>query len=228
MLQVTPVDCEPITIVRQIQQIFDAELQTKKIEMTIIQDKSYQDLGIEWVKADPSRISQILINLISNAIKFLDRRPERKIALTCAAYMTAPKLDATPLHSPDIDPDPESQDLYLSFSINDTGPGLKPAEMAALFQKFSQASPRTHVTYGGSGLGLFISKRLVELQGGRIYVDSVEGQGSTFSFYIKVQRSNINAKPRPSPLIVAKAEEAVEGDGNQTHVLVVEVHMHFY
>lgn len=226
MLQVTPVDCEPITIVRQIQHIFDAELQSKKIEMTIVQDKSYQDLGIALVKADPSRISQVLINLISNAIKFLDRRPERKIILTCAASMNVPKLDATPLHSSDIEPDPESQDLYLSFSINDTGPGLKRAEMAALFQRFSQATPKTHVTYGGSGLGLFISKRLVELQGGGIYVHSVEGQGSTFSFYIKVQRSSINAESAQSPLMAAKTEDdVIEGDGSQTHVLVVEVHI---
>src|SRR5271169_1985513 len=131
MLQVTPVDCEPMTIVKQIQQIFDAELQSKKIEIAINQDSSYQDLDIEWVRADPSRISQILINLLSNAIKFLDNRPVRKITLTLAASVTVPKLDATPLHNPDVETDPDSQDLYLSFSVSDTGPGLKKAEMAA-------------------------------------------------------------------------------------------------
>ena len=222
MLQVTPVDCEPMTIVKQIQQIFDAELQSKRIEVAIIQDHSYQDLDIQWVRADPSRISQILINLLSNAIKFLDNRPVRKITLELSASVTAPKPDATPLHSPEVEVDPNSQDLYLSFSINDTGPGLKQAEMAALFQRFSQATPRTHVTYGGSGLGLFISKRLVELQGGRIYVDSVEGKGSTFSFYIKVERSTKNSKQPPAP-IAEKKEDVVHVDGAHTHVLVIEV-----
>jgi signal transduction histidine kinase len=230
MLQVTPVDCEPMTIVKQIQQIFDAELQSKKIEMLINQDKSYEELGLQWVTADPSRISQILINLLSNAIKFLDERPERRITLTLAASVRPPKTDATPLHSPDPEKDPETQDLYLSFSIKDTGPGLKPAEMAALFQRFSQATPRTHVTYGGSGLGLFISKRLVELQGGRIYVDSVEGKGSTFSFYIKVKRSGMVGKLKQSPPTVTRVGGAIpeESDGNQTHVLVVEVNKIFF
>jgi signal transduction histidine kinase len=224
MLQVTPVDCEPMTIVKQIQQIFDAELQSKKIEITINQDSSYKDLDIGWVRADPSRISQILINLLSNAIKFLDSRPVRKITLTLAASVTVPKLDATPLYSPNFEVNPDSQDLYLSFSVNDTGPGLKDAEMAALFKRFSQATPRTHVTYGGSGLGLFISKRLVELQGGRIYVDSVEGKGSTFSFYIKVERSSMAIKRKQyTPLVTNVEEEVVLEDRTQTHVLVVEV-----
>lgn len=79
------------------------------------------------------------------------------------------------------------------------------------------------MTYGGSGLGLFISKRLVELQGGRIYVDSVEGKGSTFSFFIKVERSSMVSKQKTSPRTQATVPEAdVVSDGIQTHVLVVE------
>src|SRR5271155_1267414 len=117
MLQVTPVDCQPIIIVKQIQQIFDAELQSKKIEMDILEEKSYEDLGIEYVRADPSRISQILINLLSNAIKFLENRPERRITLVLGASTTAPKLEAIPLHSSNLEPEIDSQDLYLLFSI---------------------------------------------------------------------------------------------------------------
>jgi signal transduction histidine kinase len=216
-----------MTIVRQIQQIFDAELQSKNIEMIIRKHHSFDDLEIDWVRADPSRISQILINLLSNAIKFLDNRAERRITLALSASTRAPKPDAIPLYSRELDPDTDSQDLYLSFSINDTGPGLKRAEMAALFQRFQQATPRTHVTYGGSGLGLFISKRLVELQGGRIFVDSVEEKGSTFSFYIKVERSTTISLPKqaPSSAMQVKARAAMvhDEDGHQTHVLVVEV-----
>src|SRR5579859_2621306 len=222
MLQVTPVDCQPMTIVRQIQQIFDAELQSKKIEMIIRKHHSYDDLEIDWVHADPSRISQILINLLSNAIKFLDNRAERRITLMLSASTTAPKPDAIPLYSPELDPDTESQDLYLSFSIKDTGPGLKETEMSALFQRFMQATPRTHVTYGGSGLGLFISKRLVELQGGRIYANSQEGQGSTFAFYIKVERSTKVGSQVTSPTLSPRREGGHDNNGNQIHVLVVE------
>lgn len=81
------------------------------------------------------------------------------------------------------------EDLFLHFSVNDTGVGLTSDEMKNLFLRFSQASPKTHVTYGGSGLGLFICKELAELQGGRIGVSSTPGKGSDFKFYVKARRA---------------------------------------
>jgi hypothetical protein len=64
-----------------------------------------------------------------------------------------------------------------------------------LFMRFSQASPRTHIQYGGSGLGLFISRELTELQGGEIGVSSVAGEGSTFAFYVRARRSTKPSNP---------------------------------
>jgi CheY-like chemotaxis protein len=84
--------------------------------------------------------------------------------------------------------------VYIHFAVQDTGKGLSEAEKKLLFQRFSQASPRTHITYGGSGLGLFISRELVELQGGEIGVSSESGKGSTFAFYVKARRSSAPAK----------------------------------
>lgn len=81
------------------------------------------------------------------------------------------------------------EQLYLSFAVHDTGRGMSEDEMRTLFQRFSQASPRTHTQYGGSGLGLFIAKLLTQLQGGQIGVTSTPGRGSTFAFYIKVRRT---------------------------------------
>lgn len=81
------------------------------------------------------------------------------------------------------------EDLFLHFSVNDTGVGLTSDEMKNLFLRFSQASPKTHVTYGGSGLGLFICKELAELQGGRIGVSSIPGKGSDFKFYVRARRA---------------------------------------
>jgi CheY-like chemotaxis protein len=78
--------------------------------------------------------------------------------------------------------------IFLQFSVTDTGRGLSEEERATLFTRFSQASPRTHIHYGGSGLGLFISRRLTELQGGAIGLSSQPRVGSTFSFYIKTRR----------------------------------------
>lgn len=78
--------------------------------------------------------------------------------------------------------------VYLSFAVQDTGRGLTLDEKKILFRRFSQA-PKTHVNYGGSGLGLFISRELVELQGGQIGVASAgKHKGSDFSFYIKTRR----------------------------------------
>lgn len=73
--------------------------------------------------------------------------------------------------------------------MTDTGRGLSEEESRSLFTRFSQASPRTHIHYGGSGLGLFISRRLTELQGGSIGLVSKRKEGSTFSFYIKARRT---------------------------------------
>lgn len=84
--------------------------------------------------------------------------------------------------------------IYLMFAVTDTGRGLTDSEKDILFRRFSQASPRTHVQYGGSGLGLYISRELTEKQGGQIGVASVAGSGSTFAFYIKSKR----AEPLPT------------------------------
>ncbi|RYN67446.1 hypothetical protein AA0117_g11538 [Alternaria alternata] len=78
--------------------------------------------------------------------------------------------------------------VYLQFQVQDTGCGLSPQQMSLLFEKFAQASPRTHMRYGGSGLGLFISRQLAELHGGQIGVSSKAGVGSTFGFYLKCKR----------------------------------------
>lgn len=84
----------------------------------------------------------------------------------------------------------DGEELFIEFAVRDTGRGLTPEEKKLLFQRFSQASPRTHVTYGGSGLGLFISRELTELQGGEIGVSSEAGKGSTFAFYVMCRRSS--------------------------------------
>src|SRR2546423_7994872 len=91
--------------------------------------------------------------------------------------------------------------VYVHFAVQDTGRGLTEAEKKLLFQRFSQASPRTHVTYGGSALGLFISRELVELQGGEIGVCSESGKGSTFAFYVKARRSSAPAKDYEESLL---------------------------
>src|SRR5688572_19511158 len=110
---------------------------------------------------DPTRLRQVLLNLLGNAIKFTETG---EVALRVA-------------------PDAESPDPgALRFTISDTGIGIPDDKLGAVFERFTQADSSTTRRFGGSGLGLTISKRLVELMGGRIWVESGVGKGSVFSF----------------------------------------------
>ncbi len=129
--------------------------------------------------------------IITKAIKFTRTEPKREIAVILGASISKPPKDAEPdiqwfpskdsnsLQDLTLAPDwGTGQQVYLYFAVKDTGRGLSEDEKTRLFHRFSQASPRTHVQYGGSGLGLFISRELTELQGGEIGVASEEGAGS--------------------------------------------------
>ena len=145
------------------------------------------------------RLLQIIVNLVTNAIKFTQDSPTRLITVHISAHEDQPKFDESlgfdfvPPRNTVID---MTKDLgwdsgsfvYLQFQVQDTGCGLSPQQKAVLFEKFAQASPRSHVQYGGSGLGLFISRQLAELHGGQIGCASEAGIGSTFGFYLKCRR----------------------------------------
>ncbi|KAF2276980.1 uncharacterized protein EI97DRAFT_375988 [Westerdykella ornata] len=201
MLMVTPVDAQPIQVVQRALKMFEGEVQTAGIEMNFVVDESIQDLGIDWVRMDPSRVLQVLINLTTNAIKFTATGSNRTIKVILSASRTRPSASPSPTVSffpsrtkhmeAEFGPDwGDGEEIFLEFAVEDTGRGLNDEEKKLLFQRFSQASPRTHVQYGGSGLGLFISRQLTELQGGEIGVASQAGRGSTFAFYIKCRKSN--------------------------------------
>lgn len=112
---------------------------------------------------DPTRLRQVLINLVGNAIKFT-HKGEVNIELQAASG--AATNDAYSLHC----------------SVRDTGIGIKPENLSSIFERFTQADSSITREYGGSGLGLTICKSLVEFMGGRLWVESVEGEGSTFHF----------------------------------------------
>ena len=126
------------------------------------------------ILGDVTRLRQILINLLANAVKFT---PAGEITLT----VTARKL--------------AEQEYELNFAVRDTGIGIAPDRMNRLFKSFSQVDASTTRQYGGSGLGLTISKRLCEMMGGTMWAQSEgEGQGSTFHFSIRAEA--VEAPPR--------------------------------
>jgi signal transduction histidine kinase len=110
---------------------------------------------------DERRLTQVLLNLVGNAIKFTD------------AGEVVIKADAN--------------NGSFDVSVQDTGPGISPTDQAKLFQEFQQADNSITKKKGGTGLGLAISKRIVELHGGRIWVNSAIGEGSTFAFTLPIR-----------------------------------------
>ena len=115
----------------------------------------------EHIVGDSTRLRQILVNLVGNAIKFTERG-EVSVRVEIA--------------------DPLSSSALLEFSVRDTGIGIDPSKLTTIFEPFIQADGSTTRRYGGTGLGLSISMRLVELMGGRFWVESELGRGSTFHF----------------------------------------------
>ena len=115
---------------------------------------------------DPTRLRQVLLNLLGNAIKFTE---SGKVALRIT-------LDAD-----------SSVPTALRFEVSDTGIGIQGEKLDRVFERFTQADSSTTRRFGGSGLGLTISKRLVELMGGRIWAESDVGEGSVFSFAVPLE-----------------------------------------
>ncbi|MFC1848915.1 two-component regulator propeller domain-containing protein [candidate division CSSED10-310 bacterium] len=124
---------------------------------------SIQDDVPDYLIGDSLRLGQILINLTSNAIKFTDKG---EILIRITTVMK------------------DSEHVKLQFSVSDTGIGIGQEQLARLFDSFTQADGSTSRKYGGTGLGLTISKRLVEMMNGEIWVESELGAGSTFHFQV--------------------------------------------
>ena len=165
-----------------------------------------QEKGLELLfKTDPSvptalvgdslRLGQVLINLSNNAVKFTD---SGEIVVSSELI----KKD-------------ESQ-VTLKFSVRDTGIGMTAEQAAKLFQPFIQADSSTTRKYGGTGLGLTISKRLVEMMGGKIWVESESGQGSTFSFTANFGLGKDKAKKRFRPSQDLRGMKVLVVDDNAT------------
>ena len=186
-------------VLAEVRSITEVKAQEKGIPLQIETDPQLPKSLI----GDPKRLSQILINLIDNAIKFTD---QGQVQVRILVLKMTPQI-------------PEAQ-VLLRFLVRDTGIGIPKKRQEELFSPFTQVDDSITRRYGGTGLGLAICKQLVELMGGRIWLESAPGMGSLFGFEIQLPI----AEKEPSGQGQATAtpsEEALEGLRN-ARVLVVD------
>ena len=162
----------------------------------------------ERLRGDPKHLTQVLINLLANAVKFTERGWVR---LSCQLV------------------DEDAEGMQLRFEVQDTGIGISADRQARLFNDFEQADNSTSRRYGGTGLGLALTRRLVTMMGGSVGVESDDGVGSRFWFTIRVGRARESLE-RPSPvlagrrvLLVDDQPEALQALGDQLRHLDMEV-----
>ena len=154
------VKVEPLNLDQSLQDVLNELKQmagNKELALKLEMDEE-----LPMALADSQRIRQVLINLVSNALKFTEKGG---VTIRCALL--------------------ERYDM-LRISVSDTGIGISPAALDYIFEAFRQADGSTTRRFGGTGLGLTIARKLIELQGGEVAVESIAGQGSTFSFTLPV------------------------------------------
>ncbi|KAJ3138818.1 hypothetical protein HK101_003687, partial [Irineochytrium annulatum] len=204
LLQISAIRFQPLALIRSLLKTFKADLSVKRIDAEVVATERFEILQAHdaTFEGDPSRLSQVLINLLTNAIKFTEKVEYRKIVI---------QLDG------EVPKEGEKGRCLLYISVKDSGIGMSEEERKLLFQRFSQASVKTYAEYGGSGLGLFISKRLIEMMGGTIDVESVKGHGCTFTF-------GVNVGYRPGKLIEVlagtHAVDLLNGSANYRFLVV--------
>ncbi len=157
-MTVEQIECSPAQLVADVFSLMRVRADAKGLEFIA----EYETAVPQTIQSDPTRIRQILVNLAGNAIKFTE---VGKITLRVGFEKS--ETGGT-----------------MRFDVNDTGIGMTPEQMAKLFQPFSQADSSTTRRFGGTGLGLTISKRLAEMLGGALSVSSTPGTGSTFRLMV--------------------------------------------
>ncbi|MDD1730679.1 MAG: PAS domain S-box protein [Methanothrix sp.] len=162
------------TCIRDAMSLISSLAHDKGLELHYIAGDEFS----EMIEADESRVRQVLVNLLSNAVKFTERGGIE------VSWQAAEKGDGR---------------YEIHIQVKDSGIGISAEAMGRLFQPFSQADASTSRKYGGNGLGLAISKRLVEMMDGRIWAESIAGRGSTFHFTFMAHRSLQPARRPPAP-----------------------------
>ena len=167
----------------------------KGLEMGVLMDNTAMPPAII---GDVTRLRQVIVNLLGNSVKFTERG---EIFIEVTNFRVAS----------------EAQIPILHFIVRDTGIGIPADRLDSIFLSFSQVDASTTRKYGGSGLGLAISKRLVELMGGKMWAESVEGMGSAFHFTIQAQPTTLTQDEPVLELPHLKDRRLLIVDDNETN-----------
>jgi signal transduction histidine kinase/HPt (histidine-containing phosphotransfer) domain-containing protein len=168
----------PFNLRTCIEEAFDLlvpKAQEKRLDLVYEMDEDVPQI----VNGDVNRLRQVVVNLLSNAVKFTSKG-EVTVFVRKVTDISEHLKDAPPANE---------NEIYLHIGIRDTGIGIPADKLDRLFKSFSQVDASTTRQYGGTGLGLAICKRLSELMGGKIWVESSADEGSTFQFIIRAERS---------------------------------------
>ncbi|MGV3722963.1 MAG: response regulator [Actinomycetota bacterium] len=189
-LELDLIEFDLVDLVEQAAQIVAARAHEKQIELVCSLDPQLPS----HVYGDPTRIRQVLLNLLGNAVKFTERG---EVALTVSG-------------------DPDLPAGGVRFSVKDTGIGIPADKLGSIFASFTQADSSTTRKYGGTGLGLTISRRLVELMDGELGVESCPGVGSTFTFSLTLPAAKTVTAASPVP-VELQGMRALIVDDNATN-----------
>lgn len=169
----------------------------KNIQLLVHIDESVPDRAL----GDVTRVRQVLVNLLSNAVKFTH---EGEVVISVTGV------------------DTRSGQYEIQFAVRDTGIGIPADRLSRMFEPFTQADASTTRKYGGTGLGLAICRRLTEVMGGRIWVESEEGVGSTFRFTIQVEEYNTEWTVMEGTIIASHRNALVVDDHDTGRRILTE------
>jgi signal transduction histidine kinase/DNA-binding response OmpR family regulator len=191
----------PRHCVEEALELFAAEIRTKGLEAVYLVDPEVPS----HLVGDAMRLRQILVNLVGNAIKFTSRG-EIAVNIECKSH--------------------DELGYQLQFSVTDTGIGISEEGIAKLFKAFQQVDTSTTRRYGGTGLGLVISKRLVAMMGGTMWVKSIPDSGSAFCFSMTLQASDApvpDHQSREPGILLAHTVLIVDDNATNRHVLEIQL-----
>ncbi len=195
-LSVESIPMSPEKLFMHVHSLLAPRAAAKGIELALAIDPRCEP----WILSDPTRVEQVALNLVANAIRFTERG---RVTIEVTTFV-----------------DGENQ-LRFQFRVCDTGIGIHPDKLARIFQPFEQAEQSTQRMYGGTGLGLSISQQLVDLLGGHITVESTVGEGSVFSVDFVVEATNQPNQSGEEPTVKISTLRILLGEDNPVNTLVL-------